>query len=154
MVVGQPQPEAKDSGVVQLQSIPPPFDPSIFVEVDPGLRLDADALALYQRMATRLNGSAFVPKDRLLYYAAYADSKTDTINSWAALVDDVEPNGDGCLVTIRVQPGISSTISGPATILLGPDDYEQYQVGDDRVVYQGFLDPQGSAGRRFGYIGL
>jgi len=151
---GQQQPESKDSNSDQLQYTSPPFDLSLFVDVDPGLQLDANTMALYQQMASTLNGSALVPQDRLTYYSAHVNSNTDTIRGWSGYVENVQANCYGYLVTIRVQPGISSTTTGPSTLLVGPNYYEQYQVGNCTVDYQGFLDPDGTSGQQFSGIGL
>ena len=149
-----PQPESKASNSDQLQYVPPPFDPSIFVDVDPGLQLDANTTALYQKMASTLNGSPFVPQSRLDYFSFYANSNIYTIGGWGAFVENVQATGDGYLVTIRVQPGVSSKNKGASIILGGPNYYEQYQVGNGQFTYQGFLDPDGTAGQQFGEIGL
>jgi hypothetical protein len=165
MMAQQPQPpgslgvapqivESKDGHSNHGPYISPPLDLSTYVSVDPSFPLDASTMAVYQRVATTLNGSTFVPQDRLDYFSVYANSTTDLIVGWAAFVEDVEPNCNGSLVTIRTQPSISSSLIGACTILLGPNYYEQYQVGDGPVTYQGFLDPDGTSGQRFGAIGL
>jgi hypothetical protein len=149
-----PQAESKDSNSDQLAYTPPPFDPSIFVDVDPSLSLDANTLALYNQMASTLNGSTLVPQDRLNYYSAYANSNTLMITAWSAYVENVQANCNGYLVTIRVQAGINSTTTGPSTLLDGPNYFEKYQVVNGQFAYQGFLDPDGTSGQRFGEIGL
>ena len=146
--------ETKDAGSDQWQYIPPQFDPSISLSIDPSLPLDASTSAHYQQMASTLNGSAFVPQDRVDYYSAYANSDTDKITSWWANLQQVQANCNGFLVTIRVQPSISSSEKGAQTILLGPNYYEQYQISNGQVAYQGFLDPDRSSGQKFGWIGL
>jgi hypothetical protein len=153
LIVSMPDVETKDAGSNLLQYIPPPFDPSIYLEVDPSRSLDANTLAIHQQIASTLNGSAFVPQDRLDYYSAYTNSDTDKITGWCVDLRDVQANCDGFLATIQVHPSITSSTKGAQVIIL-PNYYEQYQISNGQVDYQGFLDPDGSSGQKFGEIGL
>jgi hypothetical protein len=121
----------------------PPFN----VLVDPTLTLTPAQLAIYQQLATDISGFATIPNDRLNYYSAINSPPDSTIGGWNGLIQNVQANDCGYVVTVFVTPNLSTTDFGGATVICVSDYCETYQVTNDIVQYLGFTDPNGLGGQ-------
>jgi hypothetical protein len=121
------------------------FDPS---------NLDANTQQLYQSMQDAINGYAITPANRTTYFSAVYNSNGFVANGWAGTITNVQPNGNGYLVSVDVIPCMSCEWAACA-IIVDSDYYEQYQVFPDGTFqYVGSFDPQGLAGQMPTIIGL
>jgi len=137
-------------GIIARDFGDPPPDP-FEVIVDPDLNLDPNTQALYQQMAATLDGYAAVPQDRLNFYSAL-----NNIAAWGGVVEDVQPNGGGYLVTVNVNAVLSPGDNGLVSFVAMPGPYSEiYQVTNGVIQYMGFNDPQNAAGQQPVYeVGL
>ena len=133
------------SGRVDGDPPPDPFP----VAIDPTLNLDPDTQALYQQMATALDGYAAVPNDRLNFYSAINNPPNSAVTCWGGFVEDVQPAaGGGYQVTVAVTASTATSDLGPRTLpaMAGPY-YELYNVNGGVIQYLGFQDPRNVAGQ-------
>jgi hypothetical protein len=118
------------------------FSAGLVVHVDPNLNLDQNTLALYEQMAADFDGSTIVPNAQTTYYSAFMNNQDYPLNGWQGIVENVQSNNGGYLVTLQVVPMLDT---GSAI----ENDYtEQYQVNNDGTYqYIQSFDPQNLAGQ-------
>ncbi len=120
---------------------------SFFVGFDADV-VPADQQPLYQNMANVLNGFTEVHDARSNFYSAVINNNGFVVNRWSGVIESVEPNANGNLVTLLVSAGLSSDATGPATFMAPTGYLEQYQVNNDGTFqYVQSLDPKGLAGQ-------
>ena len=119
--------------------------PIPWVTVDWGLTLDADTQSLYQQMATLLSNYTAVPLDRANYFAEYIDN----IGSWGGMVNSVQGDGGGYVVTVSVegfidQDQLDNDETGSLPMILFANYAEIYHVDSmNNVTYVGHPIPAG-----------
>jgi hypothetical protein len=118
--------------------------------------LDANTQQLYQSMSDALDGFADVPNDRSNYYSAVNNVNGFVVLGWGGCITNVQPNGNGNLVTIAVTPPLAADGVGALALIIDSEYAEQYQVfADGTFQYVGFLDPLGFAGQMpVGFLSL
>lgn len=95
-----------------------------------------------------INGNAFIPNARLNHYSAVNNANGCVITTWQGIISNVQPNGNGNLVTLAYVPLLDSGTYGQCCFIVDSDYTEQYQVNNDgSFQYTGSFDPEGRAGQ-------